>query len=145
MFIEEAAVPIRGTTAIRPGDFGEVTNTEDTPKSSKTRVDPSLLRKDKVPLVDYYKAWGQVDVEEELREADVTPQPVMNNVMKAAFDENSGARKPKNVGFKVTGGSRHGSGIWEELKNDGNELFRQRSYLQAIDKYSECMVSSSLI
>lgn len=138
--MQEAAVPIRGTAATRPGDFGEEVPTAEQLVNKKPKVDPSLLRKDKVPLVDYYKAWDQVDVDEELREADGTAQPVMNNVMKAAFDENRGAVKPKNVGFKVSGGSRHGPSVWEELKNEGNELFRQRSYLQAIEKYSECLV-----
>jgi rRNA-processing protein FCF1 len=67
-------------------------------KLKKAKVDNSLLKKDKVPLVDYYKAWDKVDIDEELKESD---KRSVSNVVKEAFDENKGKEKNKKV-EKVT-------------------------------------------
>lgn len=127
-------VPIRG----RIEQDGSEEQAVSPPTSYK--VDKSLLRKDKVPLVDYYKAWDKVDVEEELKQAE---QNNSRNVVQEAFDANLGKEKSKNVGLQIKGGRRPGITALEDLKSEGNELFRQREYVKAIDKYTECMVTLS--
>jgi hypothetical protein len=100
------------------------------------KVDKSLLRKDKVPLVDYYKAWDKVDFEEEIEKADNTT----GNVVKSAYESNEGKSKGKNIGVHVVGGGHRSLTVLEDMKNQGNEFFKQREYVQAIDKYSEALV-----
>lgn len=131
---KQVDVPIRGKAD------DEIEEEKAEPSKHSNKVDKSLLRKDKVPLVDYYKAWDKVDVEEELNEVD---NKNSRNVVQEAFSANQGKDKTKNVGLQVRGGRSKGITALEDLKNEGNEYYRQREYLKAIDKYTEAMVFST--
>jgi tetratricopeptide (TPR) repeat protein len=110
-------------------------------KLKNAKVDKSMLRKDKIPLVDYYKNWDKVDVEEALKDTDAAP---VSNVVTEAFSENKGKDKSKGVGLQVVGGTRKRVSALDDIKNDGNEYYRQREYVKAIEKYSEALVKDSL-
>lgn len=121
--------------------------------ASLPAVDKTLLRKNKVPLADYYKAWDKFDPSEQLEREEaqeaaskLAPNPYVTNSATSdhPFFADSGKGKSKNVGLVVQGGvHRRTKGEIEDLKNDGNEMFRQRDYLKAIDIYSQCLVRCS--
>ena len=61
-----------------------------------------------MPLVEYYKAWDKVDIEDELKEADKTKETQPNVTLtsvKEIFEQNKGKDKPKNIGLQIVGGT----------------------------------------
>ena len=62
--------------------------------------------------------------------------------MKKTFEENLGKKKQKKTKIAIRGGRQQNSHlIYESIKIDGNEFFKERKFNEAIKKYTECIVS----
>lgn len=129
---QQHEIPIRGQA------YQEEQSEVSSDRLKNAKVEKSMLRKDKIPLVDYYKNWDKVDVDEELKEID---NGAVSNVVKEAFSENKGKDKSKKVSLQVVGGTRKRVSALDDIKNDGNEYYKQREYTKAIDKYTEALVT----
>lgn len=101
------------------------------------KVDKALLKKGPNKIGDYYKAWDQVDVEEEVKKLS---EEKPKNIIEEAFRTNPGESKEKGVELVVKGGNRRSISSKEQLKTEGNEAFKSREYKTAVEKYTACLV-----
>ena len=103
--------------------------------------DKSRYRKDKIGLKEYYNAWDKLDVDSYMEEG---PKGGTTTDVRGVYEKNEGARKEKNVSIQVVRNMESRrykqTSEYEEVKNEGNEYYKQREYEKSIEKYSEGIV-----
>ena len=96
----------------------------------ETKSTPTLYKRDKTNMKDYYKAWENFNIDAEIEKLDDKIPKVLKTPKVSA---------PPQSKIVVKGGRSVNSEI-DRLKDQGNLEFSAKEYNKALDKYQECLV-----